>query len=170
MQKIGEGKLLSFSSKHQPSSNINFSTNRNGVTQGSILYLLLCLGPSHSGHAHDSQANFFNVHNAARSQVGVPPLTWDNTLAAFAQSYANLRNVIANLSTHADHTVRAWVNEKANYDYNSNTCSSVCGHYTQVVWRNSLRVGCAKVRCDNGSTFIICCYDPRGNIRGQRPY
>ncbi|WZZ76659.1 hypothetical protein YC2023_088029 [Brassica napus] len=29
-------------------------------------------------------------------------------------------------------------------------------HYTQIVWKNSVRMGCAKVRCDNGQTFITC--------------
>ncbi|KAE8692991.1 Pathoproteinsis-related protein 1C [Hibiscus syriacus] len=64
------------------------------------------------------------------------------------------------------------VNERADYDYNSNSCASgkVRGHYTQVVWRNSVRLGCAKVRCNNGGTFIGCNYAPPGNIRGQRPY
>ena len=29
-------------------------------------------------------------------------------------------------------------------------------HYTQIVWKNSVRMGCAKVRCNNGQTFITC--------------
>ena len=69
--------------------------------------------------------------------------------------------------------VGLWVNEKSNYDSNSNTCAAgnVCGHYTQVVWENSLRLGCGKVRCDNNrGTLIICNYDPPGNYVGQRPY
>ncbi|KAK2987450.1 hypothetical protein RJ640_018587 [Escallonia rubra] len=68
--------------------------------------------------------------------------------------------------------VDLWVGEKQYYDYNSNSCASgkVCGHYTQVVWRKSARVGCARVRCNNGWWFITCNYDPPGNYVGQRPY
>lgn len=68
--------------------------------------------------------------------------------------------------------VAMWVNEKVDYNYNSNTCATnkVCGHYTQVVWRKSVRLGCAKVRCRNGGTLISCNYDPRGNYVGQKPY
>ena len=67
--------------------------------------------------------------------------------------------------------VKLWVNEKANYDYNSNSCvGGECLHYTQVVWRNSVRLGCAKVRCNNGGTFIGCNYDLPGNYVGQKPY
>jgi pathogenesis-related protein 1 len=67
--------------------------------------------------------------------------------------------------------VKLWVDEKASYDYNSNTyaAGAVCGHYTQVVWRDSVRLGCAKVQCNNGGKFIGCNYDPPGNVIGQRP-
>ncbi|KAJ3700413.1 hypothetical protein LUZ61_004118 [Rhynchospora tenuis] len=69
--------------------------------------------------------------------------------------------------------VKSWVNEKDNYDYSTNTCveGQQCGHYTQVVWRKSVKLGCAKVACDNDAgTFIICNYDPPGNYAGERPY
>ncbi|KAI6681141.1 hypothetical protein NL676_035022 [Syzygium grande] len=68
--------------------------------------------------------------------------------------------------------VAAWAAEGPYYDYGTNTCAPNrdCTHYTQVVWRQSLRVGCARVICVNGDTFITCNYDPHGNVIGQRPY
>ncbi|KAJ6302652.1 hypothetical protein OIU77_016689 [Salix suchowensis] len=67
--------------------------------------------------------------------------------------------------------VKMWADERANYDYNSNSCvGGECLHYTQVVWRNSVRLGCAKVRCSNGGAIISCNYDPPGNYNGQRPF
>ncbi|VAI71685.1 unnamed protein product [Triticum turgidum subsp. durum] len=69
--------------------------------------------------------------------------------------------------------VNAWVGEKQDYDYGSNTCAAgkVCGHYTQVVWRASTSIGCARVVCNNNlGVFITCNYEPRGNIIGQKPY
>ena len=33
--------------------------------------------------------------------------------------------------------VDSWVAEASHYDYDTNTCDDVCGHYTQVVWRTS---------------------------------
>ncbi|KAI3435045.1 SCP domain-containing protein [Psidium guajava] len=68
--------------------------------------------------------------------------------------------------------VNMWVGEKPYYSYNSNSCApgKVCGHYTQVVWRNSVRLGCAKARCATGGTLITCNYDPPGNVVGQKPY
>ncbi len=67
--------------------------------------------------------------------------------------------------------VKLWVDEKPKYDYNSNSCvGGECRHYTQVVWRKSVRLGCAKARCSNGGTIISCNYDPRGNYVNERPY
>ncbi|XP_028777938.1 pathogenesis-related protein 1-like [Neltuma alba] len=140
-------------------------------------------------YAQNSPQDYVNAHNAARSQVGVPNIAWDETVAAFARNYANQRKADCRLVhsggdgkygenlawgsgdlTGTD-AVKLWVAEKKYYDYNSNSCvGGVCGHYTQVVWKNSVRLGCAKVKCDNGGTFIGCNYAPPGNYVGQRPY
>lgn len=156
------------------------------------LFCVLGLGimMGHVAHAQDSSADYVNAHNAARSQVGVPNVVWDETVANFARNYANQRKGDCQLihsggggrygenlagstgDLSGTDAVRLWVNEKANYDHNSNTCrnGAVCGHYTQVVWRNTKRIGCAKVRCNNGGTFIGCNYSPPGNYAGQKPY
>ncbi|KAL4295527.1 hypothetical protein GQ457_12G027110 [Hibiscus cannabinus] len=139
-------------------------------------------------HAQDSPQDYLDAHNKARAAVRVGPMTWDNTVAAYAQNYANQRIADCKLvhsggpygenlawssgGLSGTAAVGLWVNEKADYDYNSNSCAAgkVCGHYTQVVWRNSVRLGCAKVRCNSGGTFIGCNYAPPGNVVGQRPY
>ena len=61
------------------------------------------------------------------------------------------------------------------YDHDSNTCSAPegesCGHYTQVVWRASTSIGCARVVCNNNrGVFITCNYNPPGNFNGERPF
>ena len=52
-----------------------------------------------------------------------------------------------------------------------------CLHYTQIVWRSSVGLGCAQQRCTTNSPFgngewffVVCNYDPAGNFVGQRPY
>lgn len=72
----------------------------------------------------------------------------------------------------ARQAVELWVAEQANYNYAANSCNGVCGHYTQVVWRGTLEVGCAVADCPNQQfgNAIICNYGPGGNIGGQRPY
>ncbi|KAL2927036.1 Pathogenesis-related protein 1 [Bienertia sinuspersici] len=43
--------------------------------------------------------------------------------------------------------VEMWLSKEANYDYGSNTCKKVCGHYTQVIWKNSTSISCAGSNC-----------------------
>ncbi|KAJ4959199.1 hypothetical protein NE237_026310 [Protea cynaroides] len=139
----------------------------------------------HVSQAQNSQEDYLTTHNSARSEVGVGSMTWDDTVATYAQNYANQRAEDCNLvhsggsygenlawssgDMSATDAVNMWVAEKTYYDYNSNSCAEgqQCGHYTQVVWRNSVRLGCARVQCSSGSgTFIICNYDPPGNYVG----
>ncbi|KAJ4716074.1 Pathogenesis-related protein 1 [Melia azedarach] len=154
----------------------------------SVFYLMgfALLLPSHS---QDSPQDFVDAHNAARQQVGVGPVTWDDKLAAYARNYANQRSddcdlihssncpygenlALSSGDLSATKAVNGWVDEKAYYNYDTDTCATgkTCGHYIQVVWLKSVRIGCAKVRCKTGGTFIGCNYDPRGNHLGQKPY
>jgi pathogenesis-related protein 1 len=67
--------------------------------------------------------------------------------------------------------VSNWMAEASQYDYNTSPIGTA-GHYTQVVWRASVRIGCAIVDCPN-VTFhdtVLCDYAPGGNIDGQKPY
>ncbi|PIN16198.1 hypothetical protein CDL12_11147 [Handroanthus impetiginosus] len=153
--------------------------------------LLLFVVPEtsqYSCQAQSSSQDYVDAHNAARAQVGVGPIAWNETVAAFAQSYVNSRLGDCNLvhsgnkqygenlaKGSGDFTgqaaVNLWVAEKSNYDYNSNSCvGGECLHYTQVVWNNSVRLGCARAQCNNGWWFISCNYDPPGNHFGKSPY
>ncbi|GAB4860984.1 hypothetical protein Ancab_036144 [Ancistrocladus abbreviatus] len=139
------------------------------------------------------QNKFLAPHNIARAAYGLPPLVWDDMLASYAKSYANQRrydcalvhsngpygeNIFWGSGTSANdwspqQAVVAWVAEKRWYDYPSNSCidGQECGHYTKVVWSTSRGVGCAKVVCDgDAGIFVICDYDPPGNVVGQWAY
>ncbi len=132
------------------------------------------------------------------------PLSWGADAAANAQAWAsgctyehnpNLgsrslgENVAATAppgARTATQVVELWESEKPFYDYATNTCDSAnadntahtCGHYTQLVWRSTTAVGCAKVTCTVRSPFPsfgnwdfwVCDYAPPGNVVGERPY
>ena len=68
--------------------------------------------------------------------------------------------------------IEYWNSEHQYYDINSKSCSFLCGDYTQVVWANTYKVGCAKVSCSSGigGTYFLCDYSPGGNYYGQAPY
>ncbi|MDG4475892.1 CAP domain-containing protein [Thiovibrio frasassiensis] len=70
--------------------------------------------------------------------------------------------------------VASWGVEQSWYSQASNTCAAPsgksCGHYTQMVWRTTREVGCAKAICEDSSQVWVCNYAPAGNIIGRRPY
>jgi pathogenesis-related protein 1 len=127
------------------------------------------------------------VHNAVRTEVKLPPLEWSNELAAFSRKWAVMllaKNrvfhnpdspygenlfVTGEGSVTPSVVVRQWASESGDYHYRSNSCSGDCGHYTQIVWRNTRRVGCAVAR-GAGREVWVCSYDPPGNYQGEWPY
>lgn len=137
--------------------------------------------------AQDGPQDFLNAHNRVRAAVGVQPLTWHEDVATYARAYARLRRdcrligsgggygenlAVSSRNMSAAEAVSLWVSEGPDYFYATNTCrvGRRCDSYTQVVSKHSVWLGCAKVRCDNGGTFIICNYDPPGNVRGRWPF
>ncbi|NXT04339.1 GLIP1 protein, partial [Prunella fulvescens] len=72
--------------------------------------------------------------------------------------------------------LNSWYHELEYYNYDTNTCSRVCGHYTQVVWASSYKVGCAVHYCPTvkyitirNAAHFVCNYGPPGNYP-VRPY
>ncbi|XP_038566207.1 cysteine-rich venom protein [Micropterus salmoides] len=67
--------------------------------------------------------------------------------------------------------VDAWHSEVAHYLYpNGSTDGESIGHYTQVVWNSSYRVGCAVTLCPNNIYYYGCHYYRAGNFRRWPPY
>jgi len=137
-------------------------------------------------------------HNQARANVNpvpttpLPSMSWDATVAAAAQAWADQcnfshytagygQNLYASAGGGAPSpaaVVTSWVSEVSNYNYSANSCSGTCGHYTQVVWRSSILLGCAIKACSTNTPFgaqfpnwyiVVCNYSPAGN-NGSRPY
>jgi pathogenesis-related protein 1 len=69
--------------------------------------------------------------------------------------------------------VDSWGSERADYDYANNQCvqGKMCGHYTQIVWRDTTTVGCAVAVCEGTQEQVWACqYQPAGNWIGKKPY
>lgn len=132
---------------------------------------------------------FLMEHNSERSRLRLPLLTWDPALAKSASDYASRcvfrhsvgRNYGENLyasfpkqddSVVARLAVTAWLREKSLVTSNWSCLKSLtCGHYTQIVWRSTKRIGCAVAHCaGNLANHVVCQYSPPGNVIGQTPF
>ncbi|WP_187107816.1 CAP domain-containing protein [Sphingomonas xanthus] len=134
-------------------------------------------------------------HNSARASYGVAALSWDPALARSAMVYA--RRLAASgrfehdpanrgpapqgenlfMGTRAAYSyaemVGGWVNERRHYrpgpvPTNSRTGDfSAVGHYTQIIWPTTQRVGCATAS-SRSHDYLVCRYWPAGNVVGTR--
>jgi pathogenesis-related protein 1 len=150
-----------------------------------------------------SQQAWLDPQNAVRASPRpappspLAPFTWSDSAAQVAQAWADNcvyqhnagrgergENIAANApvgSWTPANVVAAWAGEVSDYDYANNTCAAgkECGHYTQIVWAGTTRVGCGKATCTTNSPFgsqapqwdfWVCDYEPPGNFVGQKPY
>lgn len=133
---------------------------------------------SSSGSLSDMAQSLLNVHNTDRSAHSAPSMTWNDTLAEYAQSYLDKQNCVfahsggpygeniaLGFSSVAD-AADAWYDEYKLYDYSTGQFTESTGHFTQMVWKASVQLGCATVQCSGGQ-FLACEYYPRGNIIGE---
>ncbi|KAM4747798.1 glioma pathogenesis-related protein 1-like [Rhinophrynus dorsalis] len=142
-----------------------------------------------------------DTHNKIRSAVNpnatnMKYMTWDPSLAKVAKAWTSLCKYEHNIHLHdsgkihpvfpvigenlykgsrfnINHIIHTWASELDSYSTTDNTClpNKVCGHYTQVIWGNTFKVGCAGNWCPSMSAYIaVCDYGPAGNVRGSRPY
>ena len=60
-----------------------------------------------------------------------------------------------------------WYDEVAMYNFTQPGFSSATGHFTQVVWKATTKVGCAIVISSKGKVIGVCHYTSSGNVAGQ---
>jgi len=101
-------------------------------------------------------------------------------------------NLYTSFNTKAtlEEAAKAWVDEKQYYTYgevvgsgDDPTCQDgldaygnqiLCGHYTQVIWKDTTLVGCGTSRYTTGDRdgwdIVVCKYQTPGNVVGETPY
>lgn len=122
------------------------------------------------------EKDILDAHNSRRSKHSAKALTWSDELADYAQNMADKYTCGSGLQhsggkygenlavgyADAEKTVKAWYDEGSSYDYSS---ASTFNHFTQVIWKGSKQLGCAKKDC-GGSPYVVCEYFPAGNMIG----
>lgn len=141
------------------------------------------------------QRAMMTMHNTARLSARVPELAWDDGLARDAARYAQdlarsgrfehskqprgNPNQGENLWTGTrgayryDEMARHWIDEQRFFLNNPIPNVSTTGrfedvgHYTQIVWHGTARVGCG-FASGARSDYLVCRYTPAGNVLGQK--
>ncbi|CAF1196039.1 unnamed protein product [Adineta steineri] len=128
-------------------------------------------------------------HNFYRAKHCTPPLRLDPALNDIAQSYAEhlavtkvMQHSHSNFSGRpmgenlimldgrkfsydtGDHAVDGWYNEIRNYNWaNPDASTGVVGHFRQVIWKDSTRLGIGRARTnDSLGTIVVGNYFPYG--------
>ncbi|HYZ47364.1 MAG TPA: CAP domain-containing protein [Sphingomonas sp.] len=136
------------------------------------------------------------AHNRERAQLGVPALAWDDELARGAKAWADALAATGQFEHSAadpsdpetpgenlwagsrgawapEEMVGYWIAEKRDYVPGSIPAVSrsgdfeKVGHYTQVIWRNTRKVGCALAHGAK-EDILVCRYSQGGNVIGER--
>ena len=138
-------------------------------------------------------ARILAVHNAVRARAGQAPLVWDPALGQAAAAYAQ-QMAFTGVFAHSDRQARRgtgenlWMGTRGAFSLETmvNNWASEgrvfqrgvfpavsrtgnwedVGHYTQIVWPTTTRVGCA-IASTARTDYLVCRYSPAGNIDGR---
>lgn len=138
-------------------------------------------------------ARIIAAHNAERARAGVSPLIWDSALGAAAATYAQQLARTSRFA-HSDRRARPgvgenlWMGSRGIYSietmiegwssekrwFHAGVFPNVSrtgnwadvGHYTQMIWPATTRVGCA-IASTALTDYLVCRYANKGNIDGR---
>lgn len=142
------------------------------------------------------EARVLAAHNRERAALGIAPLQWDRALATSAKGWAAHLSATEGFEHAPERTVDpegenlwagtrgyygveamvdGWIREKryfrpGTFPDNSTTGRVAdVGHYTQLVWRQTGKVGCA-MATGAREDVLVCRYSDAGNYFGEKPY
>ena len=163
-----------------------------GLTASSLAAAAAHAEPPSVQSARAFPARVLAAHNQARMRAGVPLLRWDDALGNQAAKYA-VQLAISGTFAHSaagsrggtgenlwmgssgafsvETMVGSWASEAQlfragifpNVSRNQNWHD--IGHYTQMVWPTTQRVGCA-LATNASMDYLVCRYSPAGNVIG----
>ena len=136
---------------------------------------------------------FLEEHNKYRKMHGVPNLQLDNLLINFATAYAQSLaknpndNYLVPSGNYYEgdeklgenlfqcnkktcqidnftHPLTVWYKEMQFYNFDTNVGEKGTGNFTQMVWKNTKKLGCGIAIKTETNYKVVCYYLPGGNI------
>ncbi|MFC4374240.1 CAP family protein [Nocardia halotolerans] len=131
------------------------------------------------------------MHNTYRAEHGSPAMTLTQNLNNRAQQCAKYyatkgaidhscpykngagENLVMGQGSFSavslvEMSTKMWYDEIKYYDFNNPGFSMATGHFTQLVWKSSTRLGIGYAS-DGGTSVVVALYNPPGNVQGQYP-
>jgi len=165
-----------------------------GFQRGNEAAMVTSSSSSEDENEENAEAKFqdqaLKAHNEYRDKHGVAPLKLDKKLCSYAQEWANKlakddsfqhrtnqdfgENLYCSWSSNpkakcpGSKPVDSWYSEGSKYIFGTEPVnSSSVGHFTQVVWKKTEKLGIAKARSKSGKTVVVANYEPAGNWISQ---
>ncbi len=142
----------------------------------------------------DFQTEALAAANSYRAKHHAPPLVLDSDLTTYAKQRAASRSEQEQLNAGHDGlregtgenifwgagsgttpsagaaAVQSWYGEIADYDFDKAEFGGSTGHFTQLVWKGSGKVGIGRVSGQGASyfeTYIVFAFEAPGNMEGD---
>lgn len=136
--------------------------------------------------------DILNTHNEYRKKHQVGKLVRDSRIESIAQAYSeklaaqgtlvhsknkldgqplgeNLYGGYGGNGPSGSAASKMWYDEVKNYNYNNPRFDMNTGHFTQLVWKESEKIGCGAA-CGSSMCIITCNYFPAGNFGYEPDY
>ena len=79
-------------------------------------------------------------------------------------------NLYSSSSVDGTKASESWYSEVKNYNYNNPGFGMNTGHFTQLVWKSTTKIGCGAACNNSGFCAVVCNYYPGGNFGGTDDY
>ncbi|CAG9576157.1 unnamed protein product [Danaus chrysippus] len=139
--------------------------------------------------SNDYEIETLEAHNEYRKEHGTPPLVLSKDISKISQKWAEElakndtlaysindtygESVYCGWSPDPGVKIRAkdwvdrWYNEINDYSFGKEPEVLTCGHFTQIIWKNTREIGVGCAKSKSGKLYVVTNYYPPGNFSGQ---
>ena len=115
-----------------------------------------------------------NLEHSKPDHLGHNVAIYSNPISKFDDCDSKLNYWIILLSLHyiilippflgfAREHAKIWYNENEKHEYTAEGSVDKTGHFTQMVWKNTTKIGCGLAISRTYTLFGVCNYSPEGN-------